>query len=329
MNTIQCPNCKKTFEIDESSYAAIAKQVRGLEFDREIALIKKHFEDEKNRVVLELNKKHEEELQKMEEIIAQYKDFKVRLSNKSLGESLEQYCLHEFENIRGLLSSTVSFEKDNDAVDGSKGDFIYRESTEDGIELLSIMFEMKTEYDGSSNKKRNDQHMDKLDRDRKNKNCEYAVLVTTLEAENEYYNRGIVKAPGTYEKMYVVRPQCFLTIISVLRQAAQNTLAFKRELQKIRAEQIDISHFEDDLNAFKTGFITSTKGAADNFNKAIQEINAVIKSLENVRDTLLENSGKKLNAAINKVDKLTVKKLTKNAPAVAKMFEEQSKIEDD
>lgn len=322
MNEIKCPNCGKTFQIDDSGYAAIASQVRSLEFDKELDLIRKHFEEEKEKELRDLKIKHDAELQKMEDVIEQYRDFKIKLDNKSLGESLEQYCLHEFDNIRGLLSSNVYFEKDNEVKGGSKGDFIYREVDEDGIEILSIMFEMKTEFDDSSNKKKNADHFAKLDKDRANKNCEYAVLVTMLEADNEYYNKGIVKASGAFEKMYVVRPQCFLTIISILRNAAMSNLEYKRTIESLKQEKVDITQFEENLEDFKSGFITSVNGAADNYNKAVDEINKIIASLETIRDKYLANSGKKMNTAVNKIDKLTIKKLTKNAPAVRTMFNE-------
>lgn len=332
MKIIECPNCKKEFEISDNNYAAIVKQVRGQEFERELELIKNAFQAEKAQAINELKAQHQTEIQKMDDVIAQYRDFKIKLDNKSLGESLEQYCLHEFENIRGLLSPKVSFEKDNEAKKGeTKGDFIYREEDESGIEILSIMFEMKTEFDDSSNKKKNADHLAKLDKDRKNKACEYAVLVTMLEPDNEYYNRGIVKAPGEYEKMYVVRPQCFLTIVSILRNAAMNTLKYKRTIENLREERADLNAFEKELNQFKNEFKTSVEDAANNYNAAIQELNKAIASLERIRDSLLAKSGKKLNAAARKVDKLTVKKLTKNAPVIRTMFEEleeTSSVED-
>ena len=323
MQTIKCPNCGKEFPIDETGYAAIMKQVRDLEFNNELNLIRRHFEEEKEREIQLLKQNHQAEIQIMEEKIQQYRDFKVRLDNKSLGESLEQYCLNDFENIRGMLSPNVTFEKDNEARKGdTKGDFIYRETDDEGIEILSIMFEMKTEYDDSSNKKKNSDHFAKLDKDRTNKNCEYAVLVTTLELDNEYYNRGIVKASGPYEKMYVVRPQCFLTIISILRSAAMNSLEYKRAIRDLQQEQADVTQFEANLEDFKNSFITSVNDAAANYNKTVDEINKIIASLENIRDNLLDKSAKKMNAAVKKVDKLTIKKLTRNAPAVVKMFNE-------
>lgn len=324
MQKIVCPNCGKEFDIDETGYAAIVKQVRDIEFTKELDMIRNHINEEKEKDIRELEDKHKAELQKMEEVIDRYKDFKIRLNNKSLGESLEQYCLHEFENIQGLLSSNVVFEKDNTVKNGTKGDFIYRETDEEGVEILSIMFEMKSEFDDSIKKKKNKDHLEKLDKDRSNKNCEYAVLVTTLEPDNDFYNKGIVKAPGSYDKMYVVRPQCFLTIISILRNAAMSTLEIKKEIERMKQEAIDVTHFEDDLNAFKTDFMSSVDKAADNYNKAIDEINNIIASLEMIRDEYLRKSGKHLNTAVNKVNKITIKKLTKNAPAIQAKFNEDS-----
>ena len=323
MQTIICPNCQKRFEIDDTGYAAIVAQVRGLEFDRELTLVKQQYQEMRERQIRELQDQHAEEMKKMEEAIERYRDFKIRLDNKSLGESLEQYCLHEFDNIRGLLSGNVEFGKDNDAKKGeTKGDFIYRETDDDGVEILSIMFEMKTEFDDSASKKRNTDHLPKLDRDRAAKGCEYAVLVTMLEPDNEYYNKGIVKAPGAFDKMYVVRPQCFLTIISILRSAALNTLEYKRTIAALKREQADVTTFEAALDDFKEGFAKTVEGAASNFNDAIDELNRAIQILETIRDGLLEKCGKKLNTAVRKVDGLTIKKLTRNAPTVRVLFEE-------
>ena len=325
MQEIKCPNCATCFQVNDERYAAIVAQVRGLEFDRELDLLKQQHQEILERKLLELNHKHEDEIKKMEEVIERYRDFKIRLDNKSLGESLEQYCQHEFENIRGLLPANIMFEKDNDAKKGeTKGDFIYRERDDAGIEILSIMFEMKTEFDGSSNKKKNADHLEKLDRDRNNKNCEYAVLVTMLEPDNDYYNRGIVRAPGDFDKMYVVRPQCFLTIISILRNAALNTLDYKRTIDALKREQADVTRFEDALQDFKNDFSKTVKFAANNFNGTIEELNQAIHILEDIRDKLLEQCGKNLNTAVKKAEKLTIKKLTKNAPAVQAMFLEAS-----
>lgn len=321
MPEMKCPKCQSIFELDATGYAAVVSQVRTEEFERELAMIKARYEETLERQIREQEARHVEEIKKMEDVIAQYRDFKIRLDNKSLGESLEQFCLHEFDNIRGLLSGNVTFEKDNDSSKGTKGDFIYRETDDDGVEIVSIMFEMKTEFDDSSNKKRNDQHFPKLDKDRLTKKCEYAVLVTMLEPDSEYYNKGIVKANG-FDKMYVVRPQCFLTIISILRNAALSTLEYKRTIASLKQDQADVTCFESTLDSFKQGFFSSVDDAAKNFNDAITEINNAIKALENIRDSLLIKSGKKLNAAAKKVEKLTIKQLTKNAPSVRVMFEE-------
>ena len=328
MQSLTCPNCNKSFEIDEKGYAAIREQVRSAEFEKEVSIVKERYKESLSRMLREQQEKHDEEIKKMEDVIAQYKDFKIRLDNKSLGESLEQYCQHKFDEIRGLLPDTVVFEKDNIPINGSKGDFIYRETDKEETNVLSIMFEMKTEFDDSSNKKKNADHLAKLDKDRNQKDCEYAVLVTTLEADNDYYNNGIVKAPGNYDKMYVVRPQCFLTIISILRNAAMSSLEYKRTIAALEKEQADVTGFEDALDKFKDDFNTSVVGAGKNFNDAIAEINKAIDGLVKVRDQLLENCGKQLNAAVNKVDKLTIKKLTKGRPEVKKLFDELPSDED-
>ena len=326
MQKIVCPNCGKEFDIDEKGYAAIAKQVRDIEFSKELEMIRNHIIEEKKNEIRELEEKHKDDLKRMEEVIERYKELKIRMDNKSLGESLEQYCLHKFEDIRGLLSSNVVFEKDNNAKQGeTKGDFIFREIDEDGTEILSIMFEMKTEFDDSTNKKKNSDHFGKLDKDRAGKNCEYAVLVTTLEPDNDYYNNGIVKAPGAYSKMYVVRPQCFLTIISILRNAAMTSLESRRTIERMKQEMADISCFEENLDGFKSDFLQSVVDAANNYNKAIDEIDKIIASLVKVRDEYLIKSGKKLNSAAKKVDQITIRKLTKNAPAVQAMFKEAGK----
>lgn len=254
--------------------------------------------------------------------IVRLKDMKARLSTKMLGETLEQHCENEFNAIRATAYPNAYFEKDSEVIGGSKGDYIFREADEDGTEFISIMFEMKNEDDESaSRKKRNEDHFAKLDRDRTNKHCEYAVLVSLLEPDSELYNRGIVDVSYRYPKMYVVRPQFFLAIISLLRAGALNALEYRREMTLMQQQNIDITHFEEDLETFKEGFFRNFKQASDRYDDAIAGIDKTIKLLEKIRDNLTK-SEKHLVAANNKLDDLTVKKLTRNNPTMRDKFEE-------
>ena len=390
MNEIKCPNCGTIFQIDESDYASIVKQVRDSEFNKEITLRDKEYQKDKENsiklVQIELEKKYSDEINKKEltitnlqnelklkdtnqelilktalsekekeindlnnklenssntyllkekslkeqyedkikskdEQIAYYKDFKARQSTKMIGESLEQHCNNEFNKLRPLFGN-VYFEKDNDIKTGSKGDFIFREYDEDGIEIISIMFEMKNEADETSSKHKNEDFLKELDKDRKEKNCEYAVLVSLLEIDNEYYNTGIVDMSHRYPKMYVIRPQFFIPLITLLRGAALNTLGYKKELQIVQNQNIDISHFEDNINSFKEGFGRNYRLASEKFKKAIEEIDKSMDHLQKIKDALI-SSENNLRLANNKIEDLTIKKLTSNSPTVAKMFEEE------
>ena len=390
MNEIKCPNCGTIFQIDESDYASIVKQVRDSEFNKEINLRDKEYQKDKENsiklVQIELEKKYSDEINKKEltitnlqnelklkdtnqelvlknalsekekeidvlnnklenssntyllkekslkeqyedkikskdEQIAYYKDFKARQSTKMIGESLEQHCNNEFNKLRPLFGN-VYFEKDNDIKTGSKGDFIFREYDEDGIEVISIMFEMKNEADETSSKHKNEDFLKELDKDRKEKNCEYAVLVSLLEIDNEYYNTGIVDMSHRYPKMYVIRPQFFIPLITLLRGAALNTLGYKKELQIVQNQNIDISHFEDNINSFKEGFGRNYRLASEKFKKAIEEIDKSMDHLQKIKDALI-SSENNLRLANNKIDDLTIKKLTSNSPTVAKMFEDE------
>jgi hypothetical protein len=239
-----------------------------------------------------------------------------------VGESLEQHCETEFNRIRPTaFNRNVTFEKDNDASGGTKGDFIYREYDDDGVELISIMFEMKNEQDTSSTKKKNEDFFKKLDEDRTKKKCEYAVLVSLLEADNELYNSGIVDVSYRFPKMYVVRPQAFITIITLLRNAAMSSLKYKAELAQVRAQNIDITNFEDRLNEFKEGFSRNYELASRKFKTAVDEIDKTIDHLNKVKENLL-SSENNLRLANNKADEITVKRLTKDNPTMAKTFEE-------
>ncbi len=268
-----------------------------------------------------LKEQYEEKLKLKDEQIEYYRDFKARQSTKMVGESLEQHCLTQFNSIRMTAFPSAYFEKDNDARSGSKGDFIFREASEDGTEFISIMFEMKNEMDTTATKHKNEDFFKELDKDRREKGCEYAVLVSLLEIDNELYNNGIVDVSYKYEKMYVIRPQFFIPIITLLRNAALNSLKYRRELQDIRRQQVDITHFEENMNAFKEGFARNYRIASDKFNTAIEEIDKTITHLQKIKDALL-SSERNLRLANDKADGLTIKKLTKNADSVREMFEQ-------
>ena len=268
----------------------------------------------------EQQRRHEDALNFQKEEIERLKDMKARLSTKMVGETLEHHCQYEFDRIRAVAFPNAYFEKDNDASQGTKGDFIFRESDEEGNEIISIMFEMKNESDANSVKKKNEDHFAKLDKDRTKKNCEYAVLVSLLEPENELYNEGIVDVSYRYPKMYVIRPQFFIPIISLLRNAALNSLEYKRELALVRQQDLDITNFEHDLDLFKEGFFRNFQQASDRFEDAIEGIERTIKLLEKIKDNLTK-SEKHLTAANNKLDDLTVKKLTRKNPTMKAKFE--------
>ena len=278
----------------------------------------------KEKYELELRSKKDQfelELKAKDEAIAFYKDFKAKQSTKMVGESLEQHCEIEFNRLRMTAFPRAEFGKDNDAKTGSKGDYIYREYDENGIEILSIMFEMKNENDETATKKKNEHFFKELDKDRHEKQCEYAILVSLLEADNELYNTGIIDVYYQYPKMYVVRPQFFIPIITLLRNAALNSLQYKQELALMRDQHIDITHFEEDLETFKKGFARNYELASKKFQTAIDEIDKTIKSLEKTKAALL-SSENNLRLANNKAEDLTVKKLVKNNPTMKQRFEE-------
>lgn len=278
----------------------------------------------KEKYELELRSKKDQfelELKAKDEAIAFYKDFKAKQSTKMVGESLEQHCEIEFNRLRMTAFPRAEFGKDNDAKTGSKGDYIYREYDENGIEILSIMFEMKNENDETATKKKNEHFFKELDKDRHEKQCEYAILVSLLEADNELYNTGIVDVSYQYPKMYVVRPQFFIPIITLLRNATLNSLQYKQELALMRDQHIDITHFEEDLETFKKGFARNYELASKKFQSAIDEIDKTIKSLEKTKAALL-SSENNLRLANNKAEDLTVKKLVKNNPTMKQRFEE-------
>lgn len=273
-----------------------------------------------------IKEQYEEKLKLKDEQIEYYKDFKARQSTKMVGESLEQHCLTQFNSLRMTAFPNAYFEKDNDARTGSKGDFIYRESDEDGTEFISIMFEMKNEADTTATKHKNEDFFKELDKDRREKGCEYAILVSLLEIDNELYNNGIVDVSYKYPKMYVIRPQFFIPMITLLRNAAKNSLQYRQELQLVRNQQVDILHFEENMNAFKEGFARNYRLASEKFATAIEEIDKTIDHLQKTKNALL-SSENNLRLANNKADELTIKKLTKNAPSVKAMFDELKKEE--
>ena len=259
---------------------------------------------------------YESKLSSKDEQIAYYKDFKARQSTKMIGEDLEKHCLYEFNRVRSLFKNAY-FEKDNDASKGSKGDFIFKDFDEDGTEIVSIMFEMKNEADETASKHKNEDFLSKLDKDRKEKECEYAILVSLLEMDNDLYNEGIVDMSHKYEKMYVIRPQNFIPIITLLRNANLNSLKYKRELVVAKNQDLDFQNFENNMNVFKQAFSKNYELASRKFQDAIDDIDKTIKALEKTRADLL-SSERNLRLANDKAQDLSIKKLTKNAPSIAK-----------
>ena len=268
-----------------------------------------------------LLEQHKKEIAIKDEQIEQYRNFKLSLGTKMVGEDLEQYCLTKYNETWRTVNSTAYFEKDNDASGGSKGDFIYRETDENGVEIISIMFEMKNEAMGSTNHHKNEEFFDKLNRDRIAKKCEYAVLVSMLEPENDYYNAGIVDVSYRHEKMYVVRPQCFIPIISILRNAAVNNLKARYELAQLQREQLDVTHFEERLNGFKDLVGRSYELATKQYEKSIAEIDKAIKHLEDTREAL-QTTIKHLTTANKHAQGITIRKLTNDNPTMKKRLDE-------
>ncbi len=288
----------------------------------ELILNKKNYELQSNAAI----KQHEKELAMKDEVIEKYRDFKLKQSTKMIGESLEKHCELEFEKLRATGFRNAYFGKDNDARSGSKGDYIYRETSDDGIEFISIMFEMKNEADETATKHKNEDFLKELDKDRNEKKCEYAVLVSMLESDNELYNSGIVDVSHKYPKMYVIRPQFFIPMITLLRNAALNSLDYKKQLVEIQSKNIDIANFEASLDEFKSKFSYNYEQASKRFKEAIDEIDKSMQHLQKIKDALLA-SDRQLRLANDKADDLTIKKLTKNNPTMRAKFEEESKKE--
>ena len=278
-------------------------------------------EKENELSLASVKQNYEAQLKAANEQVEFYKNFKAQQSTKAIGESLEHYAESEFNKVRSFAFPNAYFEKDNQvSARGSKGDFIFREEDENGVEIISIMFEMKNEADGTEKKHKNADFYKELDKDRREKKCEYAVLVSMLEADNDYFNTGIVDVSHEYEKMYVVRPQFFIQLIGLLRNAALNSLKYKQELALVREQNIDITHFEDDLETFKVAFAKNYNSASKNFNKAIEEIDKAIKRMEAVKQAL-QTSDNQLRLANNKLDDVSVKKLTRKNPTMKAKFE--------
>ena len=329
----------KTKETYDKEIELLKEQLRQAEdCTKELKAELNSSEDRKKLAVMEAVKKVEDEKRDLEndlaqekdlnrlrlaqkdEQIAYYKDLKTRMTTKMVGETLEQHCELQFNQLRATAFRNAYFEKDNDARSGSKGDYIYREYDENGIEIISIMFEMKNESDETKTKHKNEDFFKELDKDRNEKNCEYAVLVSLLESDSELYNGGIVDVSYKYDKMYVVRPQCFIPIITLLRNAAMNALMYKQELAAVRNQDIDITNFEDNLKMFKEDFGRNYTLAHNHFDKAIEAIDKSIQQLEKVKKEL-QGSDNQLRIANNKVDEVSVKKLTKNNPTMQAKFD--------
>jgi hypothetical protein len=284
---------------------------------RDLAIVKAEIKSESANQELQ----HKAELDIANKEIELLRNMKKALSTKMVGETLELHCEHEFNSIRSAAFPNAYFEKDNDAKTGSKGDYIFRDTTQSGVEIVSIMFEMKNESEATATKKKNEDFLKELDKDRNEKGCEYAVLVSLLEPDNELYNGGIVDVSHKYPKMYVIRPQFFIPVITFLRNAAFGALAYKEELALVKAQNIDITNFEEELESFKSGFGKNYQLAKSKYEDAIKEIDKSIKALENVK-TNLQSSERNLRLANDKAQDVTIKKLTKNNPTMADKFED-------
>jgi hypothetical protein len=301
---------------------AVTEAVTSVEKERDsLSAELKSKEHESQLMATSLKDKYESEMKLKDEAIERLKDMKLKLSTKMVGETLEQHCETEFNRLRATGFQNAYFEKDNDAAGGNKGDYIYKENDEQGNEITSIMFEMKNELDATATKHKNEDFLKKLDKDRTDKGCEYAVLVTLLEADNEWYNTGIVDMSHKYPKMYVIRPQFFIPMITLLRNASMGALQYKAELAVVKNQNIDITNFEENLDKFKVGFAKNFDLASRKFKTAIDEIDKTIDHLQKTKDALL-SSGDNLRHANNKADDLTIKKLTRGNPTMTAKFAE-------
>ena len=295
--------------------------------EKEILKLKNEIELSKKQSELQLQNvksQYDEKLKSKDEEVAYYKDLKTKMSTKLVGETLEQHCMNQFNSLRMTAFRNSYFEKDNDASGCSKGDFIYRDFNDEGTEIVSIMFEMKNENDTTATKHKNEDFFKELDKDRKEKNCEYAVLVSMLEADNEYYNAGIVDVSYKYEKMYVVRPQCFIPIITLLRNASLNAAEYKYQLEEVKSQNLDVTNFEEKLLDFQDKFGRNYALANEKFVKAIEEIDKTIDHLNKVREGLV-GADRNLRLANDKAQDLSIRKLTHNNPTMKALFEENKK----
>ena len=301
----------------------LQRSLTSLEKERDSVKNQLALQEKENELALSsVRSDYEVQLKAANEQVEFYKNFKAQQSTKAIGESLEIYAETEFNKVRSYAFPRAKFGKDNEiSASGSKGDFIFRDFDESGLEFISIMFEMKNEADTTKTKHKNADFLKELDKDRREKKCEYAVLVTMLEADNDYYNTGIIDVSHEYEKMYVIRPQFFIQLIGLLRNAALNSLQYQQELALIREQNIDITHFEEDLEVFKNAFAKNYNSASTNFKKAIDEIDKAIKRMEEVK-RFLTTSENQLRLANNKLDDVSVKKLTRNNPTMKAKFEE-------
>jgi hypothetical protein len=322
----------KISSIETEMKLAVTQAVNSIEKERDDLKIKLQVKDQeiqikenslKEQFLSEIKTK-EDIIKMKDEEIALRKDMKLKLSTKMIGETLEQHCEIEFNKLRATAFQNAYFEKDNDSKTGSKGDFIYKEVDESGVEIVSIMFEMKNEGDETATKHKNEDFLKELDKDRNEKNCEYAVLVSLLEIDNELYNSGIVDMSHKYPKMYVVRPQFFIPIITLLRNASLNSLKYKKELALVKNQNIDITNFEENINKFKDSFSKNYELASRKFKTAIEEIDKTIDHLQKTKEALL-SSENNLRIANTKAEELTIKKLTKDNPTMIAKFEELEK----
>jgi len=305
---------------DLSQKLAINEAIQSMASERDRLAVKlEQSKVEKQLAEAALKDKYETQLKDRDEAIERLRDMKARLSSKMLGETLEQHCENEFNRLRASAFPNAYFEKDNDARGGSKGDYVFRELDPDGLEIVSIMFEMKNESDRSASKNRNEDFFKELDKDRQEKSCEYAVLVSMLEPESDLYNSGIVDVSHRYPKMYVIRPQFFIPIITLLRNASQKSMTFKRELAVMKAQNIDITHFEAELDSFKTGFAKNYDLASRRFQTAIDEIDKSIDHLQKTKEALL-GTDRNLRLANDKAQDVSIKKLTRGNPTMAAKF---------
>ena len=314
----QAKNMNTEKELAVNKAVSELKEVKNLEInkaknDLEI------FRNEMTNKIDSMKDSYEQQLSAKQELVDYYKDFKTKMSTKMIGESLEQHCANEFNKNRMGMFRNAYFEKDNEVVEGSKGDFVFRDFDEDGVEIISIMFEMKNEADTTSTKHKNEDFFDKLDKDRNRKKCEYAVLVSLLESDSELYNEGIVDVSYRYPKMYVIRPQFFIPLITLLRNAALNASEYKKQLLIEKNNNLDIAHFEENMENFKVAFGKNFETASKKFSTAIDEIDKTIDHLKKVKENLL-SSDRQLRLANDKAQDLTIKKLTKNAPSLAEKF---------